>query len=196
MCAAASDSIPRRLAILFKGKSIGETLSMSVDDALDFFAAQRSVAPCDQPAGGRRTRLLAWASRARRSPAEKASGSSWSPNYRRCAPTRSARTSPAARGQHTLYVLDEPTVGLHMADVEKLVRVLHRLVDTGNTVVVIEHNLDIMAEADWIIDLGPEGGDGGGRIVAGGSPESIIRKPNKSHTAKILGEFLAERGVD
>jgi excinuclease ABC subunit A len=98
-------------------------------------------------------------------------------------------------GQHTLYVLDEPTVGLHMADVEKLVRVLHRLVDSGNTVVVIEHNLDIMAEADWIVDLGPEGGDGGGRIVAEGAPEAIVRKPNKSHTAKILGEFLTERGV-
>src|SRR5258708_9784857 len=76
---------------------------------------------------------------------------------------------------HTLYVLDEPTVGLHMADVEKLVRVLHRLVDTGNTVVVIEHNLDIMAEADWIVDLGSEGGDGGGRIVAQGAPEAIVR---------------------
>jgi excinuclease ABC subunit A len=82
-----------------------------------------------------------------------------------------------------------------MADVEKLVRVLHRLVDTGNTVVVIEHNLDIMAEADWIVDLGPDGGDGGGRIVAQGAPEAIVRKPNKSHTARILGEFLVERGV-
>jgi excinuclease ABC subunit A len=82
-----------------------------------------------------------------------------------------------------------------MADVEKLVRVLHRLVDTGNTVVVIEHNLDVMAEADWIVDLGPEGGSGGGRIVAQGSPEEIVRKPGASHTAKILGEFLLERGV-
>jgi excinuclease ABC subunit A len=82
-----------------------------------------------------------------------------------------------------------------MADVEKLLRVLHRLVDTGNTVVVIEHNLDVMAEADWIVDLGPEGGDGGGRIVAQGAPGAIVRKPNKSHTAKILGEFLTERGV-
>jgi len=82
-----------------------------------------------------------------------------------------------------------------MADVEKLVRVLHRLVDTGNTVVVIEHNLDVMAEADWILDLGPEGGSGGGRIVAQGPPEDIVRKPGSSHTAKILGEFLSERGV-
>ena len=98
-------------------------------------------------------------------------------------------------GQHTLYVLDEPTVGLHMADVEKLVHVLHRLVDTGNTVVVIEHNLDIWAEADWIVDLGPEGGSSGGRVVAQGAPEAIAAKPEKSHTAKILGQFLEERGV-
>jgi excinuclease ABC subunit A len=97
--------------------------------------------------------------------------------------------------QHTLYVLDEPTVGLHMADVEKLLHVLHRLVDAGNTVVVIEHNLDVMAEADWIVDLGPEGGSGGGRIVAQGSPESIVRTPAASHTAKILAGFLEQRGV-
>ena len=77
--------------------------------------------------------------------------------------TQSRHAGPPRRGpRHTLYVLDEPTVGLHMADVEKLIRVLHRLVDAGNTVVVIEHNLDIMSEADWIIDLGPEGGDAGG----------------------------------
>jgi excinuclease ABC subunit A len=92
-------------------------------------------------------------------------------------------------------VLDEPTVGLHMADVEKLLRVLHRLVDTGNTLVVIEHNLDVMAEADWIIDLGPEGGSGGGRVVAQGSPDAIASKPEKSHTARILSEFLKQRGV-
>jgi len=112
-----------------------------------------------------------------------------------------------ARGSnHTLYVLDEPTVGLHMADVEKLLLVLHRLVDAGNTVVVIEHNLDVIAEADWIIDLGPEGGGAGGRIVAQGPPEEIV-KPYRSstpkrggagavvsHTARILAEFLKERG--
>src|SRR4030067_921607 len=85
------------------------------------------------------------------------------------------RAAPSTRNPQpetrnaTLYVLDEPTVGLHMADVEKLLRVLHRLVDGGNTVVVIEHNLDVMAEADWIVDLGPEGGDAGGGIGAQGA---------------------------
>jgi excinuclease ABC subunit A len=94
----------------------------------------------------------------------------------------------------TLYILDEPTVGLHMADVEKLLRVLHRLVDAGNTVVVIEHNLDVIAEADWIIDLGPEGGDAGGRIVAIGAPEAVAKRAERSHTARVLADFLAARG--
>ena len=106
------------------------------------------------------------------------------------------RAMRSSRGhQHTLYVLDEPTVGLHMADVEKLIRVLHRLVDAGNTVVVIEHNLDVIADADWIIDLGPEGGEAGGRIVAAGVPEDILSKATTSHTARVLKEFLAERGM-
>jgi len=81
-----------------------------------------------------------------------------------------------------------------MADVEKLIRVLHRLVDAGNTVVVIEHNLDVMADSDGLLDLGPEGGDGGGRVVAIGPPESIARQPATSHTAKVLADFLRERG--
>jgi len=93
----------------------------------------------------------------------------------------------------TLYVLDEPTVGLHMADVEKLLRVLHRLVDAGNTVVVIEHNLDVIAEADWIVDLGPEGGDAGGCIVAQGSPEALVAPRETGHTAKVLRNFLKDR---
>jgi excinuclease ABC subunit A len=102
---------------------------------------------------------------------------------------------PLRRAQlnHTLYVLDEPTVGLHMADVEKLIRVLHRLVQAGNTVVVIEHNLDVIAEADWLIDMGPEGGDGGGQVVAQGLPEEVARVGKSSPTAKYLKAFLRER---
>jgi excinuclease ABC subunit A len=86
-------------------------------------------------------------------------------------------------------VLDEPTVGLHMADVEKLIRVLHRLVDAGNTVVLIEHNLDVIADADWIVDLGPEGGDGGGRVVMAAAPEAFLDRKARSHTARALQEF-------
>ena len=91
--------------------------------------------------------------------------------------------------KHTLYILDEPTVGLHMADVERLIHVLHELVESGNSVVVIEHNLDIMAEADWLLDLGPEGGDGGGKVIAKGTPEKIADS-RRSRTAPFLKAVL------
>jgi len=183
------------LSILFKGKSIGEVLAMSVEDAVEFFSAQRSV---QHPLSLLADVGLGYLSLGQPSPT--LSGGE-SQRIKLVAELAKVRTDALGvdiarrEGQHTLYVLDEPTVGLHMADVEKLVKVLQRLVDAGNTVVVIEHNLDIMAEADWIVDLGPEGGSGGGRVVAQGMPEAIVRKPGKSHTAKILGEFLVERGV-
>ncbi|MEM8751434.1 MAG: excinuclease ABC subunit A, partial [Pseudomonadota bacterium] len=94
----------------------------------------------------------------------------------------------------TLYILDEPTTGLHFEDVRKLLEVLHELVETGNTVVVIEHNLDVVKTADWIVDLGPEGGDGGGEIVAAGTPEDVATVKG-SHTGRYLKPLLKRRRV-
>jgi excinuclease ABC subunit A len=90
----------------------------------------------------------------------------------------------------TLYILDEPTTGLHFHDIEQLLKVLHRLADDGNTVVVIEHNLDVIKTADWVIDLGPEGGGGGGMVIASGTPEQIARV-KASHTGRFLAPALA-----
>jgi excinuclease ABC subunit A len=183
------------LAVSWKGKSIGEVLAMNVDEAAEFFAAHRSIhhalrllqdvglgyltlgqqSPTLSGGEAQRIKLVAELAKVR-------------PDAAR--PRNGARVQ--ARGQ-TLYVLDEPTVGLHMADVEKLIRVLHRLVDAGNTVVVIEHNLDVIADADWIIDLGPDGGAAGGSVVAQGPPRTIAAAPNGSHTAAMLGAFLATR---
>ncbi|HWI56513.1 MAG TPA: excinuclease ABC subunit A, partial [Bacillota bacterium] len=94
--------------------------------------------------------------------------------------------------KRNLFILEEPTIGLHMADVQRLVDVIQRLVDAGHSVIVIEHNLDLIAEADWVIDLGPEGGQAGGRIVAAGTPEHISRN-QRSHTGRFLRSVLASK---
>jgi excinuclease ABC subunit A len=186
---------PDTLSITFKGRTIGETLALSVDDAAEFFRAQRSI---HHPVQLLADVGLGYLSLGQPSPT--LSGGE-SQRIKLVAELSKTRTDAVGldmarrEGQHTLYVLDEPTVGLHMADVEKLIKVLQRLVDAGNTVVVIEHNLDVMAEADWIVDLGPEGGGGGGRVVAEGDPDAVARKAAKSHTARILGAFLSERAV-
>ena len=90
---------------------------------------------------------------------------------------------------NTLYILDEPTTGLHFHDIKQLLKVLHTLRDHGNTIVVIEHNLDVIKTADWVVDLGPEGGDGGGKIIAAGTPEQVTKKKG-SHTGRFLKKVL------
>ena len=175
------------LAVTWRERSAGDVLAMSVDDAVGFFEAHPKVhhaLTLLQDVG------LGYLTLGQPSPTL-----SGGEAQRIKLVTELARLRPGREGAtQTLYVLDEPTVGLHMADVERLVRVLHRLVDAGNTVVVIEHNLDVIAEADWIVDLGPEGGSGGGRVVAEGPPEQLAAAPRKSHTSPVLADFLAERG--
>ncbi len=189
---------PETLTVQFKGKSIGAVLAMNVDEAVEFFAAH--------PATHHALRLLqdvglGYLTLGQQSPTLSGGEAQRIKLVTELSKVRidaegnaAARPGRGGAEGHTLYVLDEPTVGLHMADVEKLIRVLHRLVDAGNTVVVIEHNLDIIADADWIIDLGPEGGDAGGRIAAEGTPTILARKPARSHTARVLAEFLAGHG--
>jgi excinuclease ABC subunit A len=99
-----------------------------------------------------------------------------------------------SRGK-SLYVLDEPTTGLHFADIERLMKIMQKLVDLGNTIVVIEHNLDVISQSDYIIDLGPDGGERGGEIVAQGSPRDIIQNSENSYTAKYLRQFLGAGSV-
>ncbi|MDN5849567.1 MAG: excinuclease ABC subunit UvrA [Nitrococcus sp.] len=180
---------PETLAVEYAGKSIGDVLQMSVDEALQFFAVHAKVQHALrllQDTG------LGYLTLGQQSPT--LSGGE-AQRLKLVTELTKARTSDRQRRPpHTLYLLDEPTVGLHMADVERLIRVLHRLVAAGNTVVVIEHNLDVLAETDWLIDLGPEGGEDGGRIVAEGTPEVVAQVREGSYTARILEGFLAERG--
>ncbi len=186
------------LGVRWRGKTIGDVLAMSVDEAVEFFAAH--------PSTHHALRLLqdvglGYLTLGQQSPTLSGGEAQRIKLVTELAKVRTGLPT-SARGNRemdvvsksTLYILDEPTVGLHMADVEKLLRVLHRLVDAGNTAVVVEHNLDVIAEADWVIDLGPEGGDAGGRVVMQGPPESA--EGRDTHTARALAAFLAERRAD
>jgi len=179
------------LAIQHRGRSVGDVLAMSVDEAVEFFAAHPRIHHSLQLLQDVGLGYLTLGQQSPTLSGGEAQRIKLVTELARIRPQVDPRRAGSAPG--TLYVLDEPTVGLHMADVEKLIRVLHRLVDAGHTVVVIEHNLDVMAEADWLIDLGPEGGAGGGRIVAQGAPETVARDRGKSHTARVLRDFLRER---
>ncbi|MBV7431570.1 MULTISPECIES: excinuclease ABC subunit UvrA [unclassified Acidovorax] len=177
---------PETLAVTWRGKSIGDVLQMEVDEAVEFFASMPSIA---HPLQLLKDVGLGYLTLGQPSPT--LSGGE-AQRIKLVTELTKVRDEVGRRGQkvpHTLYVLDEPTVGLHMADVDKLIRVLHRLVDGGHSVVVIEHDLDVIAEADWIIDLGPEGGREGGRIVAATVPEEVVRLG--THTGKALAAVLA-----
>jgi excinuclease ABC subunit A len=170
------------LEVRFKGKSIADVLGMTVEEALEFFAKIPKIrrrlqtlhdvgldyVQLGQPAttlsGGEAQRVKL-----------------------------SAELSKVATGR-TLYILDEPTTGLHFADIEKLLEVLQRLVDAGNTVLVIEHNLDVIRQADWVIDLGPEGGEEGGELVACGTPEQVALA-EASYTGRFLRMTLPSLAV-
>jgi excinuclease ABC subunit A len=170
------------LEVRFKGKSISDVLEMSVEEALEFFAKIPKIRrrlqtlhdvgldyiklgqPATTLSGGEAQRVKL-----------------------------AAELSKVATGK-TLYILDEPTTGLHFADIEKLLEVLQRLVDSGNTVLVIEHNLDVIKQADWIVDLGPEGGDEGGEVIATGTPEDVA-EVQESATGQFLRGVLAERAA-
>ncbi len=170
------------LEVRFKGKTIADVLEMSVEEALQFFAKipkirrrlqtlhdvgldyMRLGQPATTLSGGEAQRVKL-----------------------------AAELCKVATGR-TLYILDEPTTGLHFADIEKLLEVLQRLVDTGNTVLVIEHNLDVIKQADWLVDLGPEGGDAGGEVVATGTPEDVAAEPG-SYTGRFLRPLLERRAV-
>jgi excinuclease ABC subunit A len=180
---------PETLAVTWRGKSIGDILQMEVDEAVDFFASMPAIS---HPLQLLKDVGLGYLTLGQPSPTLSGGEAQRIKLVTELSKVRDDITRRGQKAPHTLYVLDEPTVGLHMADVDKLIRVLHRLVDGGHSVVVIEHDLDVIAEADWIIDLGPEGGQAGGRIVAAATPEDVVRAG--THTGVALAPVLARAG--
>jgi excinuclease ABC subunit A len=166
------------LEVRFRGRSIADVLDMTVDEALEFFSAV--------PAIRDKLKVLSEVGLGYIHLGQQATTLSGGEAQRI---KLSKELSRRATGR-TLYILDEPTTGLHFEDVRRLLKVLHALVEQGNTVVVIEHNLEVIKTADWVLDLGPEGGEGGGRLVAEGTPEDIAAVP-ESHTGRFLAPILA-----
>jgi excinuclease ABC subunit A len=176
------------LDIEYHGKNVAAVLELSVEEALEFFSSLPRIrralqALCDTGLGylklGQTSPTLSGGEAQR---------------VKLVSHLLAGLKEPGAirgRLRHNLFLLEEPTIGLHMADVQRLVDVLQRLVDSGHSVIVIEHNLDFIAETDWVIDLGPEGGEGGGRIVAAGTPEQVARN-KRSHTGAFLRSVLAD----
>ncbi|WP_418128067.1 excinuclease ABC subunit UvrA [Variovorax sp. KK3] len=177
---------PETLAVSWRGKSIGDVLQMEVDEAVAFFASMPNIS---HPLQLLKDVGLGYLTLGQPSPTLSGGEAQRIKLVTELSKVRDDVTRRGNKAPHTLYVLDEPTVGLHMADVEKLIHVLHRLVNGGHSVVVIEHDLDVIAEADWLIDLGPEGGDGGGRVVAAAAPEEVVRL--RTHTGVALAPVLA-----
>ena len=165
------------LQIRYKGKNIADTLDMDVNEALEHFS--------NIPKIERKLQTLADVGLGYVKLGQSATTLSGGEAQRVKLAKELSRTATG----DTVYILDEPTTGLHFADIQKLLDVLHRLTDAGNTVIVIEHNLDVIKTADWIVDLGPEGGEGGGRIVAQGSPEEVAAVP-ESYTGQFLRQAL------
>ena len=168
------------LEVLYKGKSIYDVLEMTVDEGVVFFENHPKIL--------RKLKTLQEVGLGYIKIGQPATTLSGGEAQR---VKLSTELSKRATGR-TIYILDEPTTGLHFADVHKLVNILHRLAEGGNTVVVIEHNLDVIKTADYIIDMGPEGGDRGGTVIAKGTPEEIV-KVKKSYTGQYVKKYLEEK---
>jgi excinuclease ABC subunit A len=177
---------PETLAVTWRGKSIGDVLTMEVDEAVTFFETMQSIA---HPLQLLKDVGLGYLTLGQPSPTLSGGEAQRIKLVTELTKVRDEVGKRGNKAPHTLYVLDEPTVGLHMADVDKLIHVLHRLVNAGHSVLVIEHDLDVIAEADWVIDLGPDGGKAGGKVVASASPEEVVRLG--THTGKALKAVLA-----